>query len=172
MRHRYKFRQLGRSPKHRKSLIKTMCTQLIEHERIFTTLAKAKELRPHLEKLVHKAKRLTREDHLYLKKNLRTQEAIRKIKEEIAPRFRLLPAGFTRVQSMGTRQNDRAPVGMIEIMGNKYQEIDRLQVEEDKQLYDLDTFWQWEAKVLEQEVDYYERLLRELKAKIDQEVAE
>ena len=44
MRHKYKFRQLGRSPKHRKSLIKTMCTQLIEHERIFTTIAKAKEI--------------------------------------------------------------------------------------------------------------------------------
>ena len=97
-----------------------MCTQLIEHERMFTTLAKAKELRPHLEKLVHKAKRLTKEDHLYLKQNLRSQEAIRKIKEEIAPRFRLLPAGFTRVQSMGTRANDKAHVGMIEIMGNKW----------------------------------------------------
>ena len=49
-----------------------MCTQLIEHERIYTTLAKAKELRPYMEKLIHKAKRLEKEDHLYLYKNLRT----------------------------------------------------------------------------------------------------
>lgn len=48
-------------------MIKTMCTQLIEHERIFTTLAKAKELRRHMEKLIHKAKRLTKEDHMFLK---------------------------------------------------------------------------------------------------------
>jgi len=95
-----------------------MCSQLIEHERIYTTLAKAKELHRPMERLIHKAKRLTREDHLYLKQNLTTQTAIKKIKEEIAPRFRKLPAGYTRVQNMGARQNDKAVVGMIEIMGN------------------------------------------------------
>ena len=76
MRHRYKFKQLNRSPKHRKSLIKTMCTQLIEHERIFTTLTKAKELQRPMERLIHKAKRLTREDHMYLRQNLTTRSAI------------------------------------------------------------------------------------------------
>ena len=54
-----------------------------------------------MEKLIHKAKRLTPEDHLYLKQNLRTQEAIKKIKDEIAPRFRKLPAGFTRGENRG-----------------------------------------------------------------------
>ena len=97
-----------------------MTTQLITHERIFTTLAKAKELRRHVERLIHKAKRLTPEDHLFLKQNLRTNEAIKKIKEEIAPRFRKLPAGFTRVESRGTRHVDKAQVGMIEIMGNEF----------------------------------------------------
>ena len=96
-----------------------MCTQLIEHERIFTTLAKAKELHRHMEKIIHKAKRLTQPDHKYLRANLTTSTAIRKVKEEIAPRFRKLPAGFTRIQSMGTRQNDKAMTGMIEIMGNE-----------------------------------------------------
>jgi len=71
-----------------------------------------------MEKLIHKAKRLTPEDHLYLKQNLRTQESIKKIKEEIAPRFRKLPAGFTRVEDRGRRTGDNALVGMIEIMGN------------------------------------------------------
>ena len=97
-----------------------MSTQLIMHERIFTTLAKAKELRPYIEKLIHKAKRLDGDDHLYLKKNLTTNAAIKKIKEEIAPRFRKLPAGFTRVENMGVRHVDKAHVGMIEIMGNDY----------------------------------------------------
>jgi large subunit ribosomal protein L17 len=141
MRHKFKFRQLGRDPKHRKSLIITMCTQLITHERIFTTLAKAKELRRHMEKLIHKAKRLSREDHLFLKQNLRTSEAIAKIKTEIAPRFRKLPAGFTRVESMGKRSNDRAEVGMIEIMGNEYQEMHRNRVDADKDQYGIETFW-------------------------------
>ena len=141
MRHRYKFRQLGRSPKHRSSLIKTMCTQLIQHERIFTTLAKAKELRPHVERLIHKAKRLNPEDHLYLKQNLRTSEAIKKIKTEIAPRFRKLPAGFTRVEYTGKRANNKAPVGMLEIMGNEYQEHKRNQMNAAIQGNDMETYW-------------------------------
>ena len=172
MRHRYKFRQLNRSPKHRKSLIKTMCSQLIEHERIFTTLAKAKELHRHMERLIHKAKRLTREDHLYLRQNLTTTIAIKKLKEEIGPRFRKLPAGFTRVESMGTRANDKAQVGMIEIMGNHFQEEKRQNIDALVKEFDLDTFWQWESKISEQEVDYYEALLRDLKSEIDAEVAE
>ena len=125
-----------------------------------------------MEKLVHKAKRLTKEDHLYLKKNLNTTSAIKKIKEEIGPRFRKLDAGFTRIQSMGNRENDRAPVGMIEIMGNHFQEEQRQNIDYLVKTYDLDTFWQWESKISEQEVDYYEALLRDLKSEIDAEVAE
>ena len=172
MRHRYKLRQLNRSPRHRASMIKTMCTQLVEHERIHTTLAKAKELRPYMEKLIHRAKRLTPEDHLYLAKNLRTSAAIKKIKTEIAPRFRKLPAGFTRVEYTGKRVNDKAPVGRIEIMGNEYQEMRRNKTEQEKDSFDLQTFWQWEAKICEQEVDYYEKLLRDLKSQIDGEIAD
>ena len=71
-----------------------------------------------MEKLIHKAKRLEPEDHLFLVKNLRTSNAIKKIKEEIAPRFRKLPAGYTRVLSIGSRKVDKAHLGMIEIMGN------------------------------------------------------
>ena len=111
---------MNRSPKHRSSLIKTLCTQLVTHERIFTTLAKAKELRPHIERLIQKAKRLHTSDHLYLRQNLTTSVAIKKMKEEIAPRFRLLPAGFVRVENRGTRVGDKAQMGMIEIMGNEY----------------------------------------------------
>lgn len=73
---------------------------------------------------------------------------------------------------MGTRENDKAMVGMIEIMGNEYQEFNRSQVEISKEKYDLETFWQWEAKVCEQEVDYYEGLLRDLKSEIDSEIAD
>lgn len=61
---------------------------------------------------------------------------------------------------------------MIEIMGNEYQEMQRNRQDLEIQSYDLETFWQWEAKIQEQEVDYYERLLRELKDTIDAEIDE
>ena len=73
---------------------------------------------------------------------------------------------------MGNRANDRAPVGMIEIMGNHFQEEQRQNIDYLVKTYDLDTFWQWESKISEQEVDYYEALLRDLKSEIDTEVAE
>ena len=149
-----------------------MCTQLIEHERIYTTLAKAKELRPYMEKLIHKAKRLEPEDHLFLVKNLRTSNAIKKVKEEIAPRFRKLPAGYTRVISIGPRKVDKAHLGMIEIMGNHYQEAEKDEIEKDLEKHNVDNFWQWEAKICEQEVDYWEGLLRDLKNTIDIEIAD
>lgn len=145
---------------------------MITHERIFTTLAKARELQSHMEKLIHKAKRLTREDHLYLRQNLTTVVSINKLKSEIAPRFRKLPAGYTRVENAGTRANDCAKVGMIEIMGNELMEMQRNRVEVEKETYNLETFWQWEAKVCEQEVDYYEGLLRDLKREVDAETLE
>ena len=62
---------------------------------------------------------------MYLRQNLTTNSAIAKLKEEIAPRFRKLPAGFTRVEYMGTRNGDKARTGMIEIMGNEFQEMAR-----------------------------------------------
>jgi hypothetical protein len=80
---------------------------------------------------------------------VRTRLALKKLINEIAPRFRMLPAGFTKVQSMGTRDGDKAWVGKIEIMGNEFQEVARNRVETDKETYNIETFWQWEAKVLE-----------------------
>ena len=76
-------------------------------------------------------------------------DAITKLKEEIAPRFNRLPAGFTRVENCGRRKNDKAQVGMIEIMGNDLQELQRNKVEVEKEQFNLETFWQWEAKICE-----------------------
>lgn len=73
---------------------------------------------------------------------------------------------------MGTRSNDAAKTGMIEILGNEYEELERNRNEVEKEAYEIETFWQWEASVCEQEVDYYEQLLRDLKTTIDQEIAE
>ena len=71
MRHKFTYRQLGRSPKHRKALMRNLAAALIRHDRIVTTLAKAKEMRPYIEKIVHKAKRLNTSDHIKLKTMIR-----------------------------------------------------------------------------------------------------
>ena len=101
-----------------------MATALIEHERITTTLAKAKELRPLVEKLIHKAKADNPQGHLFLKRTLFTPQAIKKIKEEIAPRYKDHAAGFTRVEFIGRRRNDKAQIAIIELMGNPMQEFE------------------------------------------------
>ena len=85
-----------------------MATQLVEHERIKTTHEKAKELRPLMEKLVHKAKRDTNADRIFLKATLYKNSAIKKLRTEIAPRFNDLPGGFTRVTYLGRRSIDKA----------------------------------------------------------------
>ena len=75
MRHRRPFRKLGRSPAHRRALWRNLATHLVMQDRIKTTLAKAKEIRPHIEKLIHKAKLANEgnvQGHLYLKQFLYT----------------------------------------------------------------------------------------------------
>ena len=110
MRHKKVWRKLNRDRKHRKALFRNLATQLVEHERITTTLPKAKEMRSFVEKLVHKAKRGTNADVNYIKEKLFTANAVEKLQNEIAPRFKELPAGFTRVTSLGKRLNDKANV--------------------------------------------------------------
>ena len=123
MRHKVAHRKLGRSPAHRHALLRNMCTQLIEHERITTTTAKAKWMRPFMEKIMHKAKRGTNADMNFLYKTLYKTSMVAKVRDEIAPRFKDLPAGFTRIEFLGNRLNDKASVSMIELIGNEIAEF-------------------------------------------------
>ena len=90
-------RHFGRMPNHRKAMFRNLATNLITHERIYTSLAKAKEMRPLIERLIHKAKENDSQSHIFIKSTLFTKVAIEKLKKTIAPRFKDLPAGFTRV---------------------------------------------------------------------------
>jgi large subunit ribosomal protein L17 len=97
---------------------------LITHERIFTTYHKALELRPWIEKLIHKARTLDPNNaHRFSKSVLFTNASMKKLHTEIAPRFeeRNLRAGFTKIEDIGPRKNDRAKMAMIEIMYNPLQ---------------------------------------------------
>ena len=83
-----------------------------------------------------------------------------------------MPAGFTRVTSLGKRQNDKADVGLIEFLGNPIEEYEKAEEKNEIQQYGLESYWKWERKLLNQEIDYFEDLLRKLKMKIDTEISE
>ena len=124
---------------------------MVEHERITTTLAKAKEMRPWIEKLVQQAKIRDRNAAVYINGTLTTQSAYKKLTTEIAPRFKDRPAGFTRIEYLGRRRNDKAKVAMIEIIGNPVEEYEKNELELEKEQHDLQTFWQWEKNLLDDE---------------------
>ena len=85
-------------------------------------------MRPWIEKLVQQAKIRDRNAAVYINGTLTTQSAYKKLTTEIAPRFKDRPAGFTRIEYLGRRRNDKAKVAMIEIIGNPVEEYDELDV--------------------------------------------
>lgn len=117
MRHRVKKKIIGRDGAHRKSLVRTMSTQLAEHESITTTLTKAKYLKPRFEKLITKAKRGADFNNVkYMKKKLNTDDAVRKMLSDLGPRFKSRDGGYTRIVKLGERDGDKAPMARIELV--------------------------------------------------------
>lgn len=124
MRHRVVKKTLGRNKDQRRALITGLAAQLIENGRINTTLAKAKVLRPYVEKLVTKAVKASKSgDKLVtfntvklLKKRLRSESAIRKLLEDVAPKFVGRPGGYTRIVKTGNRGGDNASMARIEFV--------------------------------------------------------
>ena len=117
MRHRVKTKTLHRDKDHRKSLLRTLSTQLVEHEKITTTLAKAKYLRPHVEKLITRAKKGNNFNNVkYMRARLSSEDAIRKILEDLGPRFKSRAGGYTRIVKVGERDGDKASMARIELV--------------------------------------------------------
>jgi len=116
MRHRVAHRKLGRTTEHRLSLLRNLSASLIAHERIRTTEAKAKELRPFVEKLVTLGKR----DSLHARRRalsiLSDKAAVGRLFGTISPRFSERPGGYTRILKLGSRQGDGAPMAFIEFV--------------------------------------------------------
>lgn len=148
-----------------------MSTNLILHERINTTVAKAKELRPWIERLIHKAKQENYQGSKFLQQTLFSQEAVQKLEYEIAPRFKKLPAGYTKITRVGNRKGDAAPMATIEIIGNPMIEFEENEMAIEIEQKEMQSFWDWEATLLKQEVKYFEQLLWELKRSMDRQVA-
>lgn len=115
MQHNRAGRKLGRTSAHRKALFRNQLTSLFLHERIQTTLSKAKELRPLAEKLVTLGKRGGLHARRLALRDV-SQDAARKLFEEIAPRFTTRPGGYTRILKLGQRQGDAAENAILEFV--------------------------------------------------------
>jgi large subunit ribosomal protein L17 len=121
MRHRHGYRKLGRDSEHRIALLRNLACDLIENERIETTVAKAKELRRYIEKLITKSKNTDFNTHRYvyskLGSNKRAKAATQKLINEIAPKYENRNGGYTRIVKTKFRRGDAAELAIIEFVG-------------------------------------------------------
>lgn len=125
MRHNVKGYRLGRSTGHRTAMRKTMIKQLFEHEKIRTTLAKAKSIQGDAEKMITVAKNTAKAEEV-IKLNARrqiaaglgnaSQEIVKKLFDDIAPRFANRPGGYTRLLKLGPRLGDNAEMVLLELV--------------------------------------------------------
>ena len=116
MRHRVRGRKLGRTTAHRKALFRNQLTALFTHDRIVTTLAKAKELRPLAERMVTLAGTGSLPARRKVLTMVPDKEVVRRLFDEIAPRFTDRPGGYTRVMRLGRRRGDGAELAIIEFV--------------------------------------------------------
>lgn len=116
MRHRKKGRKLNRTAAHRKATLRNMAASLFRHERIETTTAKAKELRPFAERLITLAKRGDLHARRLAAQKIPDREVLGKLFGEIGPRFSERPGGYTRILKMGNRRGDAAEMALIELV--------------------------------------------------------
>jgi|SRR5690606_20199375 len=116
MNHGAGYRRLNRTHEHRKSLFSNMACSLIEHEQIKTTLPKAKELRPIVEKLITLAKRGDLHARRQAAAQLRQDAPVAKLFEVLGPRYKERQGGYIRVLKAGFRYGDMAPMAIIELV--------------------------------------------------------
>jgi len=116
MRHRKAGRKLNRTASHRKAMFGNMSAALIKHEQIVTTLPKAKELRPVIEKLVTLGKRGDLHARRQAIAQIGDEAMVKKLFEVLGPRYKDRNGGYTRVLKAGFRYGDNAPVGVIEFV--------------------------------------------------------
>lgn len=161
MRHRVAHRKLGRTSEHRKALLRNLCTSLIVHERVITTLPKAKELRPIAERAITLGKRALAADAPEQALHARRQAAayffsgntnrvpdggykrpraprtagvaaLEKLFDELAERFADRPGGYTRILKLGARKGDGAEMALIELIGSEDKEAHQEEPKEEK----------------------------------------
>ena len=116
MRHRSGLRKLNRTSSHRLAMFRNMSVSLIQHEVIKTTVPKAKELRRVVEPLITLAKNPTVAKRRLAFARLRDADAVKKLFDDVAPRFSARAGGYTRILKCGFRVGDNAPMAFIELV--------------------------------------------------------
>ena len=119
MRHKRAGYKLKRDAGARKALLKGLTTSVIEHERVITTVPKAKAVRPLVEKMITLAKRDTLHTRRQAAAFLETPQAVKKLFETFGPRFAQRNGGYTRMTRLGFRRGDGAEQAMIELVGSE-----------------------------------------------------
>jgi large subunit ribosomal protein L17 len=129
MRHRVSHRKLGRVTEHRIAMLRNQAEALIRHEHIVTTVPKAKELRPFVERIITIAKRglaggeangKALHARRMVLRDIQNRDVVSKLFDTIAPRFETRPGGYTRILRIGYRRGDSAEVAQIELVGSEY----------------------------------------------------
>src|SRR3954470_11745455 len=129
MRHRVGQRKLGRVTEHRIAMLRNQAEALIQHERIETTMPKAKELRPFVERIITIAKRglaggaangTALHARRMVLRDIQNRDVVAKLFDTIAPRFEARPGGYTRILRLGYRRGDSAEVAQIELVGSEF----------------------------------------------------
>ena len=123
MRHGLGLRKLNRTSSHRLAMLRNMMNSLIEHEVIKTTVPKAKELRRVIEPMITLAKEATVANRRLAFDRLSDRDSVVKLFNDLGPRFKARPGGYTRILKMGFRVGDNAPMALVEL-------VDRAVIEE------------------------------------------
>ena len=116
MRHAVRGRKLGRTSSHREALFRNQLQSLVDKERIITTLPKAKELRPIAEKVITRGKHGTVHDRRWVLRWVLKRDLVKKVFDDIAPRFTERPGGYLRIVKLGPRLGDGAEMAVLELV--------------------------------------------------------
>lgn len=133
MRHGVAHRKLNRTASHRRAMFANMAASLIEHEQIVTTLPKAKELKPIMDKLITLAKRGDLHARRQAIAKIRNKDQVSKLFATLGPRYQERNGGYTRVLKAGFRHGDNAPLAVIELVDRDPEAkgaVDRARIEE------------------------------------------
>tara|TARA_A100001011_G_C13845744_1_gene648844 strand:- start:64 stop:510 length:447 start_codon:yes stop_codon:yes gene_type:complete len=116
MRHKFGYRKLNKNSEHRKALFKNMLNSLIKYEQIITTLPKAKELKPKIDKVITIGKDIKLSKKKYLFSKLQDQKSVKKVFDILSKRYASRKGGYSRVLKAGFRTGDDAPMAVIELV--------------------------------------------------------
>src|SRR3989442_13954572 len=119
MRHNVGYRKLGRTSEHRRALFPNLATDLFRHERLKTTMPKARELRPFAERLITLARRDDLHSRRRVLRQISDKTVVKKLFDTLGPRFAARPGGYTRALKLGPRPGDGADMAIVELVGSE-----------------------------------------------------